>query len=104
MENTHLDAEFGNQKSYASTDYQEYSHQLSLSGDKLTDNPKKDSHMRSLIKGITYRTVSTLATVAITYFVLGDVSVAFEIGFVDFFCKLMIYYLHERAWSYVKFL
>lgn len=60
---------------------------------------EKDSHVRSLVKGITYRVISTIATVTITFLVLGDVSVAFEIGFVDFFVKLLIYYLHERAWS-----
>lgn len=103
MESTHLDAELGQQRSYDSTDY-EQQEDVMLSGNKLSSGGHKDSHMRSLVKGVTYRTLSTLATVAITYFVLGDMSVAFEIGFVDFFVKLMIYYLHERAWSFVTFL
>eukprot|EP00526_Cylindrotheca_closterium_P029701 CAMPEP_0113629904 /NCGR_PEP_ID=MMETSP0017_2-20120614/15530_1 /TAXON_ID=2856 /ORGANISM="Cylindrotheca closterium" /LENGTH=106 /DNA_ID=CAMNT_0000540333 /DNA_START=72 /DNA_END=392 /DNA_ORIENTATION=+ /assembly_acc=CAM_ASM_000147 len=106
METTHLDAELGQQRSYDSTDYErqeDFSVPLSTTSDKLSA-AHKDSHVRSLIKGITYRTLSTIATVTITYFVLGDVSVAFEIGFVDFFVKLMIYYMHERAWSFVTFL
>ncbi|CAJ1952228.1 unnamed protein product [Cylindrotheca closterium] len=104
MENTRLDAELGHGRSYDSTDYE----RQGLSdedNDKLaTDGAHKDSHVRSLVKGITYRTLSTLATVMITYVVLGDASVAFEIGFVDFFVKLMIYYMHERAWSFVTWL
>ena len=99
MTSSDLDAELGYGQSHDATDYQNEEYVELSQG---TEN--KDSHLRSLVKGVTYRTVSTLATICITYFVLGDVSVAFEIGFVDFFAKLLIYYLHERAWSFVTFL
>ena len=105
MENTRLDAELGHQRSYDSTDYERQGLSSRENNDKLASGgAHKDSHVRSLVKGVTYRTLSTIATIMITYFVLGDVSVAFEIGFVDFFVKLMIYYMHERAWSFVTFL
>jgi uncharacterized membrane protein len=66
--------------------------------------PNSDSHTRSLAKGISYRLISSVATIVISYLVLGDVSSALQIGFVDFFAKIIIYYLHERAWSKVTFL
>jgi uncharacterized membrane protein len=65
--------------------------------------PNSDSHVRSLAKGISYRLISSLATIGISFLVLGDVSTALQIGFVDFFAKIIIYYLHERAWSKITF-
>ena len=59
----------------------------------------KESHLRSILKGITWRILATLTTVAIAYFVTGDVKSALGIGGIEFFGKLLLYYLHERAWQ-----
>tara|TARA_Y100000004_G_C8816596_1_gene370046 strand:+ start:295 stop:417 length:123 start_codon:yes stop_codon:yes gene_type:complete len=38
----------------------------------------------------------------VAYFIIGDVSAALAIGGVEFFIKMVVYYLHERAWSKVE--
>jgi len=57
-----------------------------------------DKHSHSFIKGISWRAVGTLDTVIIAFFVTGDYTKAFEIGFTEVFTKLILFYLHERVW------
>ncbi|MEO1263210.1 MAG: DUF2061 domain-containing protein [Bacteroidota bacterium] len=61
----------------------------------------KESHIRSVVKGITWRIIATSTIILIAYFSTGDVTLALEIGFIEFFIKLLLYYLHERAWQMV---
>ena len=62
---------------------------------------QKESHLRSVLKGLTWRVVATTTIILIAYFSIGDITVALEIGFIEFFVKLLLYYLHERAWQIV---
>ncbi len=59
----------------------------------------KESHLRSILKGFTWRIIATSTTITIAYFVTGKVEDALTIGAVGFFGKIFIYYLHERAWQ-----
>ncbi len=63
--------------------------------------PKKESHLRSVLKTITWRVLATTTTISVAYFVMGDVEIAFTIGGIEFFVKLIVYYFHERAWQSV---
>lgn len=67
------------------------------------DNDKQEdaneSHTRSLIKGLTWRFVATATTIVISLVVTGEIGTAIKIGFVEFFAKIMIYYVHERIWT-----
>jgi len=58
----------------------------------------KEGHMRSLYKAVSWRFVATTTTVIISYFVTGDVTSALEIGAIEFFVKIGVYYGHERLW------
>lgn len=58
------------------------------------------SHFKSVVKGITYRIMSTFMTVGISFSVTGSAKAAFAIGGVEVFVKVFTYYLHERAWKY----
>ena len=65
--------------------------------------PKKSSHIRSVLKGITWRFVATADTVLVVLLItclLGECSIesAIKIGASEFIIKLIIYYLHERFW------
>ena len=60
---------------------------------------RKESHLRSVLKGITWRIIATSTTMSIAYFITGEVDQALTIGGIEFFGKLLIYYLHERAWQ-----
>lgn len=59
----------------------------------------RESHLRSVLKGVTWRVLATSTTVTIAYFITGDVKSALSIGGIEFFGKLALYYLHERAWQ-----
>ncbi len=59
---------------------------------------EKETRLRSLLKGVSWRIIATTTTVTIAYFITGDVSNAMSIGVIEFFGKLLLYYLHERAW------
>ena len=65
----------------------------------------RESHLRSLLKGLTWRVLATLTTICVAYFILHERDNALHeaamIGAVEFFAKLGIYYLHERAWQKV---
>lgn len=67
---------------------------------------KRESHARSLLKGISWRCVATLDTIVVGALVLylfndGDVQFwkVFTIAAVEFPLKYLIYYLHERVWE-----
>lgn len=62
------------------------------------------SHIRSILKGISWRIVATTDTIVVVLLVTciaGECSIgsAIKIGFVEFLIKLAIYYAHERIWE-----
>lgn len=59
----------------------------------------KESHLRSVLKGLTWRVIATSTIITIAWFTTGDITMALEIGAIEFFIKLLLYYLHERAWQ-----
>ncbi|WP_431133073.1 DUF2061 domain-containing protein [Psychroserpens mesophilus] len=65
---------------------------------------KKESHIRSIIKGISWRAVATADTIFVVLFITclnGECSIdnALKIGAAEFLIKLIIYYFHERIWQ-----
>ena len=62
-----------------------------------------DNHYRSLIKGTSYRFFGTIDTMTIAFFVTGDYTKAFSIGFTEVFTKIFFFYLHERIWYRIQF-
>jgi len=61
----------------------------------------RESHLRSLLKALSWRIVATTTTGIIAWFITGDVMAAITIGSIEFVAKFFIYYLHERAWQLV---
>jgi uncharacterized membrane protein len=62
----------------------------------------KESHLRSLVKGISWRITGTMDTIFVSYIITGKASYAFSIGAVELITKILLYYLHERAWAQIK--
>ncbi|NND88372.1 MAG: DUF2061 domain-containing protein [Flavobacteriaceae bacterium] len=68
---------------------------------------KKESHIRSLLKGISWRIIATADTVVVVLLItclfgqcnIGD---AIKIGAIEFVLKLGIYYGHERIWQHIR--
>ena len=62
-----------------------------------------ESHVRSIVKGISWRMIATSDTFLVVFIItclLDQCSVenAIKIGVIEFFLKLLIYYAHERVW------
>jgi len=65
---------------------------------------KKESHIRSLLKGISWRVVATTDTILVVLLItclFGKCSIedALKIGAAEFVVKLLVYYVHERVWQ-----
>ena len=65
---------------------------------------KQESHIRSLLKGISWRVIATTDTILVALLItclFGECSLedAFKIGAAEFVIKFVVYYLHERFWQ-----
>jgi|GEM_PF-312343 len=74
-----------------------------------TGNPiKRESHVRSLLKGISWRIVATCDTVLVvalvTWLLDGKANIgdAVKIGVSEFILKFLVYYGHERVWEHFR--
>ena len=63
---------------------------------------KQDSHKKTLIKTIIWRTIATLITLITAYIVTGDTTLAVSVGSLDFIAKTIGYYIYERLWQREK--
>lgn len=61
----------------------------------------RDSHLRSVIKAVSWRIIGTLDTIVISYLWTGMGKKAFAIGGSEVLTKVGLYYLHERVWASV---
>jgi uncharacterized membrane protein len=60
-----------------------------------------EGHGRSFMKAVSWRAVGSIDTFTISFFITGKVSLAGSIAAVEVVTKIVIYYLHERAWAVV---
>jgi len=61
----------------------------------------RESRLRSVLKAITYRITGTVTTMGLAYAVTGEAVTALAIGGAEPVVKLVVYYVHERAWQKV---
>ena len=53
---------------------------------------------RSLIKTITWRLVATVDTFLITWLISGSLTIGASVVSLEIITKMVLYYLHEKAW------
>ena len=58
-----------------------------------------DTYYRSLVKSLSYRTLSVFVTTGVAWTVVGSLGFAATIGVLDTAAKLGLYFAHERAWN-----
>lgn len=63
----------------------------------------EEKHYRSIVKAISWRVTGTIDTIAISWLITREVKLAFNIGFVEVFTKIFLYYVHERLWTRISF-
>jgi len=62
-----------------------------------------ESHLRSVLKAVTYRITGSIVTFLIAWIVGGEVTMAVKMGLLDPLVKIGVFYVHERLWHRVKF-
>ena len=68
----------------------------------------KESHIRSLVKGVSWRIIGTTDTIIIATVIMfldhttDYFQKALTIGAIEFCTKILLYYLHERVWLKLK--
>lgn len=61
-----------------------------------------DKHIRSIVKGASWRFFGTLDTIFLAWLWTGNPLSALKIGFTEVLTKIILFWLHERAWFKVK--
>lgn len=72
-----------------------------MSAPEVLPEVTQDSHVRSIVKTFSWRILATVTTMAVAYFITGEVDTAIAIGSIEFLLKLLLYYAHERLWLLV---
>ena len=62
-----------------------------------------ESRKRHIAKTVTWRFIGTLDTMTLAWIISGNPLAALQIGFAEVITKMVLYYLHERAWYKVNF-
>ena len=62
-----------------------------------------ESHVRSIMKAVTWRAGGTVVTFAVAWIVTRKFELAAQIGVLDTTIKLAAFYLHERLWMKIGF-
>ncbi|MFQ5868034.1 MAG: DUF2061 domain-containing protein [bacterium] len=63
----------------------------------------KDAHLRSIIKAISWRIFATIATILIVFAFTHKIILSLGVGAVGVVVKLILYYFHERIWTFIRF-
>lgn len=58
---------------------------------------------RSIAKTVSWRTIGTIDTIAVSYLITGKPTIALSIGGIEVFTKMALYYFHERTWNRIRF-
>ena len=62
-----------------------------------------NANKRHLIKTITWRILGTLDTMLLAWIISGNALTGLKIGFAEVLTKMLLYFLHEKAWYRVNF-
>ena len=63
----------------------------------------KETKSRSILKSITWRFCATLTTFILVWIFTKELDVAIIVGGLEAFLKIIIYFLHERLWIFIKY-
>ncbi len=62
-----------------------------------------ESHLRSIMKAVTWRAGGTAVTFAIAWIMTRRLELAVQIGLLDTGIKIGAFYVHERIWNRLSF-
>ncbi len=62
----------------------------------------KETNIRSIVKGISWRIVATSTTMVIVYIFFGNVELAIATGLLETVAKVGLYWGHEKVWQKIR--
>ena len=62
----------------------------------------KEAHSRSFVKALSWRVLGSLDTFGLSWLFTGSAGAAGAIASTEVLTKMVLYYLHERAWSSIN--
>ena len=62
----------------------------------------KETNLRSIAKGISWRFVATSTTMVIVYIFFGNVELAIATGLLETVAKIALYWGHEKIWQRIR--
>ena len=62
----------------------------------------QESHSRSFVKAASWRLLGSIDTFLLSWFFTGNAKAAGAIASTEVITKIVLYYVHERAWSSVR--
>lgn len=62
-----------------------------------------ETRQRTFVKALTWRILATLTTSILVYGFTGHVQAAITVGSFEAVTKMVLYFLHERAWNRIHF-
>ena len=62
-----------------------------------------ESKRRSILKAVSWRFWATITTAILVYIFTGKIEIAAAIGGLEVILKLLLYFVHERAWNNVNY-
>lgn len=62
-----------------------------------------EKRVRSIAKAISWRIVASLTTILLVFLFTGNLVISVSVGSLEFFAKIVIYYIHERVWNMSNF-
>ena len=62
----------------------------------------KETNIRSITKGITWRVIATTTTMIIVYLFFGNIELAIATGLLETVAKVGLYWGHEKIWQRIR--
>ena len=62
----------------------------------------KETNIRSIVKGVSWRFVATGTTMAIVYLFFGNLELAIATGVLETVAKIALYWGHEKIWQRIR--
>ncbi len=69
----------------------------------MSKNAIADNRLRSLAKAVSWRVTGSIDTFILSFLFTGSVKAAGSIASTELVTKILLYYLHERAWNRLPF-
>ncbi len=61
-----------------------------------------ETHLRSVVKGVSWRAVGTLDTTLLVFIFSGELMLAASVGLTELVTKIFLYWAHERIWQRIR--